>query len=325
MELQLFANKPKVHPVNPALLNSVRQRDPRLARQMHAASSHPAAPARNDPRLEAKSSSSQKSSRSRSKSPVRNSSSRSGKSGSSSHSSSSSRKRSESKSSTTSSSSSSSDVRHKGVTASSSNQPTVKRSGKITSKDSDRYVRNGSPLGSAKRKSSSPSSSPSKSKRSTSHKSSSSRGKASSLRSRSRSPVFMDVDLRTGVRSKSPESRAVAPSSLPLAGASLPASAKAPKDLEKRKKQLLILISHLLANNQVWFDLEPRATDSLVENLEYINQNGGTRWLRLVEGRVIGTVCGWQVEIFCSTLTEVCDKYNCDTKVAFPTMECVKL
>nr|NP_001286429.1 Pcf11 cleavage and polyadenylation factor subunit, isoform G [Drosophila melanogaster]AHN56227.1 Pcf11 cleavage and polyadenylation factor subunit, isoform G [Drosophila melanogaster] len=231
---QLFANKPKVHPVNPALLNSVRQRDPRLARQMHAASSHPAAPARNDPRLEAKSSSSQKSSRSRSKSPVRNSSSRSGKSGSSSHSSSSSRKRSESKSSTTSSSSSSSDVRHKGVTASSSNQPTVKRSGKITSKDSDRYVRNGSPLGSAKRKSSSPSSSPSKSKRSTSHKSSSSRGKTSSLRSRSRSPVFMDVDLRTGVRSKSPESRAVAPSSLPLAGASLPASAKAPKDLEKR-------------------------------------------------------------------------------------------
>ncbi|XP_039147553.1 uncharacterized protein LOC6739433 isoform X5 [Drosophila simulans] len=226
---QHFANKPKVNPVNPALLNSVRQRDPRLARQMHAASSNLAAPARNDPRLEAKSSSSQKSSRSRSKSPVRNSSSRSGKSGSSSHSSSSSRKRSESKSSTASTSSSGSDVRHKAQ--GSSNQPPVKRSGKISSKDSDRYVRNGSPLGSAKRKSSSPSSSPSKSKRSTSHKSSSLRGKTSSLRSRSRSPVFMDVDLRTGVRSKSPESRAVAPSSLPLAGA---ASAKAPKDLEKR-------------------------------------------------------------------------------------------
>ncbi|XP_032570271.1 uncharacterized protein LOC6609220 isoform X5 [Drosophila sechellia] len=229
---QHFANKPKVNPVNPALLNSVRQRDPRLARQMHAASSNLAAPARNDPRLEAKSSSSQKSSRSRSKSPVRNSSSRSGKSGSSSHSSSLSRKRSESKSSTASTSSSGSDVRHKAQ--GSSNQPPVKRSGKISSKDSDRYLRNGSPLGSAKRKSSSPSSSPSKSKRSTSHKSSSSRGKTSSLRSRSRSPVFMDVDLRTGVRSKSPESRAVAPSSLPLAGASLAASAKAPKDLEKR-------------------------------------------------------------------------------------------
>ncbi|XP_032570270.1 uncharacterized protein LOC6609220 isoform X4 [Drosophila sechellia] len=228
---QHFANKPKVNPVNPALLNSVRQRDPRLARQMHAASSNLAAPARNDPRLEAKSSSSQKSSRSRSKSPVRNSSSRSGKSGSSSHSSSLSRKRSESKSSTASTSSSGSDVRHKAQ--GSSNQPPVKRSGKISSKDSDRYLRNGSPLGSAKRKSSSPSSSPSKSKRSTSHKSSSSRGKTSSLRSRSRSPVFMDVDLRTGVRSKSPESRAVAPSSLPLAGASLAASAKAPKDLEK--------------------------------------------------------------------------------------------
>ncbi|XP_039484651.1 uncharacterized protein LOC120447207 isoform X4 [Drosophila santomea] len=233
---QHFANKPKVNPVNPALLNSVRQRDPRLARQMQSQSSHPAAPTRNDPRLESKSSSSQKSSRSRSKSPVRNSSSRSGKSGTSSHSSSSSsRKRSESKSSTASSSSSGSDVRHKGGTGSSSSQSPVKRSGKNSSKDSDRYVRNGSPSGSAKRKSSSPSSSPSKSKRSTSHKSSSSRGKTSSGRSRSRSPVFMDVDLRSGVRSKSPESRAAAPSTLPLAGASsAAAAAKAPKDLEKR-------------------------------------------------------------------------------------------
>ncbi|XP_026836593.1 uncharacterized protein LOC6549106 isoform X4 [Drosophila erecta] len=229
---QHFANKPKVNPVNPALLNSVRQRDPRLARQMQSQSSHPAAPARNDPRLESKSSSSQKSSRSRSKSPMRNSSSRSGKGGNSSHSSSSSRKRSESKSSTASSSSSGSDVRHKGVTGNNSNQSPVKRSGKNSTKDSDRYIRNGSPSGSVKRKSSSPSSSPSKSKRNTSHKSSSSRGKTSSGRSRSRSPVFMDVDLRSGVGSKSPESRAAAPSSLPLAGASS-AAAKAPKDLEK--------------------------------------------------------------------------------------------
>ncbi|XP_043646090.1 uncharacterized protein LOC122615209 isoform X1 [Drosophila teissieri] len=240
---QNFANKPKVNPVNPALLNSVRQRDPRLARQMQSQSSHPAAPARNDPRLASKSSSSQKSSRSRSKSPVRNSSSRSVKSGNSSHSSSSSRKRSESKSSTASSSSSGSDVRHKGGPGSSSNQSPVKRSGKNSSKDSDRYVRNGSPSASAKRKSSSPSSSPSKSKRSTSHKSSSSRGKTSSGRSRSRSPVFMDVDLRSGVRSKSPESRTAATSSLPLAGASAAAAAKAPKDLEKPNLSTVSLLN----------------------------------------------------------------------------------
>ncbi|XP_050743057.1 uncharacterized protein LOC108022581 isoform X3 [Drosophila biarmipes] len=219
---QQFANKPKVNPVNPAMLNSVRPRDPRLARQMQPQ----AAPARNDPRLEAKSSSSsQKSSRSRSKSPVRNSSSRSGKSGNSHHSSLSSRKRSESKSSTASSSSSGSDVRHKGGNSSSTNQSPAKRSGKHSSKEqSERYVRNGSPSGSSKRKSSSPSSSPSKSKRSASHKSSSSsssRGKASSGRSRSRSPLFMDVDLR----SKSPEPKAT---SLPPAAAS-----KAPNDLEK--------------------------------------------------------------------------------------------
>ncbi|XP_052840252.1 uncharacterized protein LOC128254920 isoform X5 [Drosophila gunungcola] len=233
---QQFTNKPKVNPVNPALLNSVRQRDPRLARQMQSQASHPAAPARSDPRLDAKSSSSQKSSRSRSKSPVRNSSSRSGKSGNSHHSTnSSSRKRSESKSSTASSSSSGSDVRHKsGNNSSSSNQSPVKRSGKHSSKEqSDRYARNGSPTGSSKRKSSSPSSSPSKSKRSASHKAStsSSRGKPSSGRSRSRSPVFMDVDLRSGVRSKSPESKAVAPTSLPQVAAS--SAAKAPNDLEK--------------------------------------------------------------------------------------------
>ncbi|XP_037712495.1 uncharacterized protein LOC119548976 isoform X2 [Drosophila subpulchrella] len=234
-----FANKPKVNPVNPALLNSVRQRDPRLARQMQSQSSHPAAPARNDPRLEAKSSSSQKSSRSRSKSPVRNSSSRSGKSGNSHHSSSSSRKRSESKSSTASSSSSGSEVRHKGGNSSSSstNQSPVKRSGKHSSKEqSERYVRNGSPAGSSKRKSSSPSSSPSKSKRSASHKSSSSlRGKTSSGRSRSRSPVFMDVDLR----SKSPESKAAAPSSLPQVASSSAAASKAANDLEKPTFQIL--------------------------------------------------------------------------------------
>ncbi|XP_017039141.1 uncharacterized protein LOC108086669 isoform X2 [Drosophila ficusphila] len=239
--VQQFANKPKVNPVNPALLNSVRQRDPRLARQMQSQVSLPAAPARNDPRLEAKSNStSQKSSRSRSKSPVRNSSSRSGKSGSSHHSSSSSRKRSESKSSTASSSSSGSEVRHKSGSSSSSNHSPVKRSGKHLSKEqSDRYARNGSPAGLSKRKSSSPSSSPSKSKRSSSHKSSSasSRGKSSSGRSRSRSPVFMDVDLRSGGRSKSPEPKAAAPSS--SATSSAAAASKAPNDLEKPTFQIL--------------------------------------------------------------------------------------
>ncbi|KAH8285470.1 hypothetical protein KR054_009697 [Drosophila jambulina] len=240
---QQFAAKPKVNPVNPALLNSVRHRDPRLARHMQSqSSSQSVAPVRTaDPRLEAKSTSStsQKSSRSRSKSPVRNSSSRSGKS---SHSSSSNRKRSESKSSTASSSSSGTDVRHKN--GSSSAQSPVKRSGKSSSsKDhSDHYARNGSPT---KRKSSSPSASPSKSsKRNTSHKtssSSSSRGKSSSGRSRSRSPpVYMDVDLR---RSKSPQPKAAAAVSLPqvaaLSSSTAAAAAKAPNDLEKPTFQIL--------------------------------------------------------------------------------------
>ncbi|KAH8402419.1 hypothetical protein KR009_011883 [Drosophila setifemur] len=251
---QQFAGKPKVNPVNPALLNSVRQRDPRLARQMQSQAQQ-GAPARNDPRLEAKSSSatSQKSSRSRSKSPVRNSNIRSGKStnssGNSHHSSSTNRKRSESKSSTASSSSSGSDVRQKsgagnGNSSSSSTQSPVKRSGKQLSKEhSDRYVRNGSPSGSSKRKSSSPTSSPSKSKRTSSQKSTSSRGKSSVGRSRSRSPVFMDSDLRIGNSSKSPESKAAAaPSSLPQTSASSPAAAaaaKAANDLEKPTFQIL--------------------------------------------------------------------------------------
>ncbi|KAH8254033.1 hypothetical protein KR032_008092 [Drosophila birchii] len=236
---QQFAAKPKVNPVNPALLNSVRHRDPRLARQMQSqSSSQSVAPVRTDPRLEAKltSSTSQKSSRSRSKSPVRNSSSRSSKSNHGS--SSSNRKRSESKSSTASSSSSGTDVRHKN--GSSSAQSPVKRSGKSSAKDhSDHYARNGSPT---KRKSSSPSASPSKSKRNTSHKtsssSSSSRGKTTSGRSRSRSPVYMDTDLR---RSKSPQPKAAAPVSLPQLATSSTSSAaaKAPNELEKPTFQIL--------------------------------------------------------------------------------------
>ncbi|XP_026842561.1 uncharacterized protein LOC6593127 isoform X2 [Drosophila persimilis] len=226
---QPFSAKSRVNPVNPALLNSVRQRDPRLARQMQ--SQVEAAPSRSsDPRLEGKSSSSShKSSRSRSKSPVRNSS-RSTKSnnGSSSHpNSSSNRKRSESKSST---SSSGSDARHKsggGASSSSSTLSPAKRSSKPSAKEhSDRHDRNGSPSNS-KRKSTSPTTSPSKSKRNAAHKSSSSmRGKSSSTRSRSRSPIFMDVDLRSG-GGKSPEQKTAAPESLSQVAAAASASSSA--------------------------------------------------------------------------------------------------
>ncbi|XP_017148032.1 uncharacterized protein LOC108159343 isoform X2 [Drosophila miranda] len=226
---QPFSAKSRVNPVNPALLNSVRQRDPRLARQMQ--SQVEAAPSRSsDPRLEGKSSSSShKSSRSRSKSPVRNSS-RSTKSnnGSSSHpNSSSNRKRSESKSST---SSSGSDARHKsggGASSSSSTLSPAKRSSKPSAKEhSDRHDRNGSPSN-LKRKSTSPTTSPLKSKRNAAHKSSSSmRGKSSSTRSRSRSPIFMDVDLRSG-GGKSPEQKTAAPESLSQVAASASASSSA--------------------------------------------------------------------------------------------------
>ncbi|XP_068144812.1 pre-mRNA cleavage complex 2 protein Pcf11 isoform X2 [Drosophila tropicalis] len=242
---QASAVKPKVHPVNPALLNSVRHRDPRLARQMQSQNGPMAAPLRSDPRLEAKasSSSSQKSSRSRSKSPNRNSGgSRSSKSSSSPHrgsssSSNSSRKRSESKSSTASSSSSGSDSRHKG-------SPTKRSSKHSTSKElsSDRYARNGSPsTATSKRKSNSPASSPSKSKRNASQKASSSglRSKSStssSTRSRSRSPLFVDVDMRRSpeklkVPSASPSSSIAAASTIPNTATSIKAIIV--NDLEK--------------------------------------------------------------------------------------------
>ncbi|XP_062128211.1 uncharacterized protein LOC133840419 isoform X1 [Drosophila sulfurigaster albostrigata] len=231
-----FANKPKVHPVNPAMLSSVRQRDPRLARQQQSQpSSQMAAPMRTaDPRLEghktssSSSSSTHKSSRSRSKSPMRNSgSSRSSKSVSSSnhhHTSSSgnsSRKRSESKSSTASTSSSGSDGRHK---SSNSGGSPVKRSSSSRDKPSnkeqnERYAHNGGSPVPSKRKSSSPASSPAKSKRNATHKSSSSSSSSTSRRdgasskpssssnqrSRSRSPIYKDVDMRSVTRSKSPE------------------------------------------------------------------------------------------------------------------------
>ncbi|XP_041449196.1 uncharacterized protein LOC111078155 isoform X2 [Drosophila obscura] len=253
---QPFAAKPRVNPVNSALLNSVRHRDPRLARQMQSQSSQlEAASSRSsDPRLEGKSSSSShKSSRSRSKSPARNSSSRSTKSsnGSSSHTNSSSnRKRSESKSST---SSSGSDVRHKsGGGGSSSTLSPAKRSSKPSAKEhSERYERSGSPSN-AKRKSTSPTTSPSKSKRNATHKSSSSssvRGKSSSTRSRSRSPIFMDVDLRSGGR-KSPEQKSAAPASVPQVASAQSSSALAAakvtiitNDLEKPNLSTALLLS----------------------------------------------------------------------------------
>ncbi|XP_030554536.1 pre-mRNA cleavage complex 2 protein Pcf11 [Drosophila novamexicana] len=219
-----FANKPKVHPVNPAMLNSVRPRDPRLARQMQPQqSAQMAAPMRAlDSRLEshkapAPSSSStttHKSSRSRSKSPLRNTgSNRSSKLSSSSnhHSSSSNRKRSESKSSTASTSSSGSDGRHKG--GNSSSVSPVKRSSSSRDKHSgkehnERNAHNGGSPASSKRKSSSPASSPAKSKRNATHKTISGRSKSggsSNARSRSRSPIYLDVDMRSVERSKSPE------------------------------------------------------------------------------------------------------------------------
>ncbi|ALC41827.1 Pcf11 [Drosophila busckii] len=242
---QSFGGKPKVHPINPAMLNSVRQRDPRLARQQQLLPM--SAPAR-DPRLDSHKSSSHKSSRSRSKSPSRNAGiSRSSKSSSSNHhsSSSSSRKRSESKSST---SSSGSDNRHKGSSSSSSSLSPVKRASSSrdktskTSSSSERYGHHsnggsGSSPSTSKRKSSSPSSSPAKSKRSgSSHKTStsSSRHAKSKTRSRSRSPIYRDVDMR----SKSPEpaktstkiSSAATSDSVP---ASAPVNAINANDLEK--------------------------------------------------------------------------------------------
>ncbi|KAH8297241.1 hypothetical protein KR044_008570 [Drosophila immigrans] len=233
-----FTNKPKVHPVNPAMLNSVRQRDPRLARQQQsAAPSQMAAPMRTaDPRLEghkASSSSTHKSSRSRSKSPMRNSgSSRSSKSSTNHHSSSSgtsgSRKRSESKSSTASTSSSGSEGRHKNGSNSSGspNKRTSSSRDKPSNKEqNERYAHNGGSPVPSKRKSSSPASSPAKSKRNATHKSTSSSSttrrdgaanKPSNPRSRSRSPIYEDVDMRSVGRSKSPEaSGAAAPASAP--------------------------------------------------------------------------------------------------------------
>ncbi|KRF79499.1 uncharacterized protein Dvir_GJ21559, isoform C [Drosophila virilis] len=256
-----FANKPKVHPVNPAMLNSVRPRDPRLARQMQPQqSAQMAAPMRAlDPRLEshkapAASSSStttHKSSRSRSKSPLRNTgSNRSSKSSSSSnhHSSSSNRKRSESKSSTASTSSSGSDGRHKG--GNSNSVSPVKRTSSSRDKHSakehnERNAHNGGSPANSKRKSSSPASSPAKSKRNATQKTISGRSKAggsSNARSRSRSPIYLDVDMRSVERSKSPEPAktipavAVAPAAAPDATATTataPANAVIANDLEK--------------------------------------------------------------------------------------------
>ncbi|KAH8384791.1 hypothetical protein KR093_008328 [Drosophila rubida] len=260
-----FTNKPKVHPVNPAMLNSVRQRDPRLARQQQSqAASQMAAPTRiADPRLEnhKASSATHKSSRSRSKSPMRNAgSSRSSKSSSNHHNSSSgssSRKRSESKSSTASTSSSSSDGRHK--SGSNSSGSPVKRTSSSRDKPSskeqnERYAHNGGSPVPSKRKSSSPASSPAKSKRSATHKSTSSSsssrrdgssskpGSSSNQRSRSRSPIYRDVDMRSVTRSKSPEvpgTAAAVAGKMQTAAPAMPDTALNIIDLEKPTFQIL--------------------------------------------------------------------------------------
>ncbi|XP_030375696.1 uncharacterized protein LOC115624980 isoform X2 [Scaptodrosophila lebanonensis] len=166
--------KPKVHPVNSALLNSVRHRDPRLARQAQSLQS-----LRNN--SEQDPNSVHKQSRSRSKSPLR----------SSGHSRSNKSKRSASKSSNASSSSSGSERRSK------SSSSTVSSSTKGSSfpaslreKYSSRndHVINGQPTP-MKRKSSSPATSPSKSKRNTSQKSQVGASSSRPTRSRSRSPA----------------------------------------------------------------------------------------------------------------------------------------
>ncbi|EDV98215.1 uncharacterized protein LOC6569091 [Drosophila grimshawi] len=264
-----FANKPKVHPVNPAMVNTVRPRDPRLARQMQP--QQMAAPVMRsvaDPRLvdgshkSGSAISAHKSSRSRSKSPTRSSSKSKSSSSSNHHSSSSSnRKRSESKSST-SSSGSGDGTRHK-ISNISSQSPTKRSS-------SSRYAHNGngnSPASSSttssssKRKSSSPaaasssSNSPLKSmKRNQSthnkntHTTSRSKSSAASNErsSRSRSPVYSrDVDMRSVERSKSPEPKAATATQGATPAAAAPstettqpeATAAAPaNDLEKRPR-----------------------------------------------------------------------------------------
>lgn len=323
---QPFVNKPKVHPVNPAMLSSVRPRDPRLARQMQSqAPAQMAAPVRSlDPRLDSHkaSSSTHKSSRSRSKSPMRNASNnRSGKGSShqSSSSGNSSRKRSESKSSTASTSSSGSDNRHKGGSSSSNLSP-GKRSSGSRKEHNDRYAHNGgSPVGS-KRKSSSPANSPTKSKRNAVQKSTSSRpatggsksgGGSSNARSRSRSPIYRDVDMRNVRRSNSPETTSTGagglkPSSTttlapaaPLTDPEPSIDAAAPaNDLEKRKKQFLILILHLLANaNSHVVDqvdiLSPsctRTNDKVVKICRNYKPNWRHPRLQL-EGEVVVGVC----------------------------------
>lgn len=324
---QPFANKPKVHPVNPAMLSSVRPRDPRLARQMQSqAPAQMPAPVRSlDPRLDSHkaSSSTHKSSRSRSKSPMRNASnnrSSKGSSHQSSSSGSSSRKRSESKSSTASTSSSGSDNRHKGGSSSSSNLSPGKRSSGSRKEHNDRYAHNGgSPVGS-KRKSSSPANSPTKSKRNAVQKSISSRpttggtksaGGSNNARSRSRSPIYRDVDMRNVRHSNSPETTStgaggVKPSSTTTLAPAAPSTDPEPpidaatpaNDLEKRKKQFLILILHLLANaNSQVVDqvdiLSPshtRTNDKVVKICRNYKPNWRHPRLQL-EGEVVVGVC----------------------------------
>ncbi|XP_065367764.1 uncharacterized protein Pcf11 isoform X2 [Calliphora vicina] len=222
-------NKPKVHPVNSALLNSVRQRDPRLQRQQQQQQQHQKmqqnqngersmGQQQNVGSTHLDKDKQERNHKSNYKSPTRISSSSRSAGGSRSNKSSQrdkerererDRKRSESKSSTTSSSSAGS------LTA---NSERKKGFSKTTNKQSSKCDKDAfeiAPLSTAfKRKSTSPTSSPTKSrdsKRSNSHKSrNSSRSKT---RSRSRSPddktttsraSYGDVDLRrTSISSNS--------------------------------------------------------------------------------------------------------------------------
>lgn len=139
-------NKPKVHPVNPALLNTIRHRDPRLARQqqmqdaspsMRGSSSSSLRGADDTHKSDSKSSSLSSSYRNGSSGKSNrndsggNTDSESRRKGSSSRDKDKDRKRSESKSSTSSGSSCSSE-RQKGSTSGSVTVTTSSRSGKKT-------------------------------------------------------------------------------------------------------------------------------------------------------------------------------------------------
>lgn len=248
-------NKPKVHPVNSALLNSVRHRDPRLQRQQQQQQQQQMQQNQNGERSNQQNVRSahndkdkhDRNHKSSHKSPTRVSSSSSNNRSSGSRSGKNSqrdkererdRKRSESKSSTTSSSSA-------GSTSASSDRKKLYSGSTKSDKHSSKCDKDAfeiAPLSSAfKRKSTSPASSPTKSrdsKRSNNHKShNSSRSKT---RSRSRSPgeskvdkSYGDVDLRRTSTSSTSSSMIISPEKRPKITDSDQETANSKEELSK--------------------------------------------------------------------------------------------